>query len=102
MSSLVWLITGCSSGLGLSLARAALNAGHTVIATSRNPNKTPDAVVEIEKTGNGKWMKLDVMDQDLEQRVEECIQHFGRVDILVNNAGYVFAGFEMFLSADCT
>ena len=91
MSSLVWLITGCSSGLGLSLARAVLGAGHKVIATSRKPEKTPDAVAEIEKTDSGKWVQLDVTDPKLEQRLAECVQIFGRIDVLVNNAGFVLS-----------
>jgi hypothetical protein len=33
---LTWLMTGCSSGFGLSLTRFAQAGGHTVIATSRN------------------------------------------------------------------
>ena len=87
MAPPVWLITGCSSGLGLSLARAALEAGHKVIATSRNPDKSPEAVKEIEGSENGVWVKLDVTDADLEQRIEECVQKFGKIDVLVNNAG---------------
>ncbi|KAI9034799.1 uncharacterized protein KD926_005464 [Aspergillus affinis] len=57
--TLAWLITGCSSGFGLSLARAAQASGHRVIATSRNPPRTPDLVTEIESKG-GKWVQLDV------------------------------------------
>ncbi|KAL4788452.1 putative short-chain oxidoreductase [Aspergillus varians] len=54
-----WLITGCSSGFGLSLTRAAQAGGHKVIATSRNPSRTPDLVSEIESKG-GKSAQLDV------------------------------------------
>src|SRR5215472_6066742 len=34
--SQVWLITGASRGLGRAIANAALAAGHSVVATSRN------------------------------------------------------------------
>ena len=89
MSSLVWLITGASpGGLGHYLAKAALAAGHKVIATSRKPEKTPEAVAEIEKENNAVWVQLDVTDVNLEQRIEECVQKFGKIDVLVNNAGY--------------
>jgi NAD(P)-dependent dehydrogenase (short-subunit alcohol dehydrogenase family) len=85
--STVWLITGCSSGLGLELARAVLNAGHRVIATSRDPDKTPDLNREIESTDAGRWVQLDVTDPGLEQKVGECVKIFGPIDVLVNNAG---------------
>jgi NAD(P)-dependent dehydrogenase (short-subunit alcohol dehydrogenase family) len=49
--SKVWLITGCSSGLGRSLTLAALKSGHQVIATSRNPYKTLDLVAEVLSLG---------------------------------------------------
>ena len=94
MSSFTWLITGCSSGLGLSLARAALAAGHKVIATSRNPGKTPDAVAEIEATDNGAWMQLDVTDVELEKKLQDCREKFGKIDVLVNNAGLVYKIFH--------
>ena len=92
MSSPVWLITGCSSGLGLSLARAVLKAGHRVIATSRNPDKTPELKEETESTVRGRWVQLDVTDPKLEQKVDECIKIFGVIDVLVNNAGYAVGG----------
>ncbi|KAJ5749142.1 Short-chain oxidoreductase [Penicillium nucicola] len=77
---LTWLITGCSSGFGLSLTRAAQAGGHKVIATSRNPSRTPDLVTEIESKG-GKWL--------------EANGH--HIDVLVNNAGYcTFAPVETF------
>ncbi|KAI0538018.1 NAD(P)-binding protein [Xylaria digitata] len=58
---LTWLITGCSSGFGLSLVRIVQAGGHKVIATSRNASKTPDLVKEVESKG-GKWLQLDVND----------------------------------------
>jgi NADP-dependent 3-hydroxy acid dehydrogenase YdfG len=64
-----------------------LNAGHRVIATSRDPDKTPDLKREIESTDAGRWVQLDVTDPDLEQKVGECVKIFGPIDVLVNNAG---------------
>jgi len=40
----VWLITGAGRGLGLDIARAALAAGHAVIATGRDPAKFASAI----------------------------------------------------------
>jgi short-subunit dehydrogenase len=101
-SAPVWLITGCSSGLGLSLSQYALKKGHRVIATSRNPPKTPDLVSGFEKMG-GKWMQLDVTSSDLEDRVQAAELVYGRVDVLVNNAGYsVLGAVENISVKDCT
>ncbi|CAK7215694.1 hypothetical protein SBRCBS47491_002571 [Sporothrix bragantina] len=86
-----WLITGCSSGIGLALARHAIAKGHRVIATSRNPAKTPELVKEIEGTGNGsRWLTLDVDEPTAaatlvrQLEVDEGIA----IDVLVNNAGF--------------
>jgi NAD(P)-dependent dehydrogenase (short-subunit alcohol dehydrogenase family) len=57
--SKVYLVTGCSSGLGYNLAKAIVSAGHKLIATSRTPSKVPDIVAEIQKLG-GHWGELDV------------------------------------------
>lgn len=35
----VWFITGAGRGMGVDIARAALAAGHTVVATGRNTDK---------------------------------------------------------------
>ncbi|XXG95110.1 hypothetical protein Hte_001370 [Hypoxylon texense] len=86
-SQLTWLITGCSSGFGLALTRIALAAGHAVVATSRNPSRTPELVAEVESRG-GRWLKLDVDDQNSAGVVEELARSGVEVDVLVNNAGY--------------
>jgi NAD(P)-dependent dehydrogenase (short-subunit alcohol dehydrogenase family) len=33
----VWFVTGAGRGMGADIARAALAAGHQVVATGRNP-----------------------------------------------------------------
>ncbi|CZR61745.1 related to short chain oxidoreductase/dehydrogenase [Phialocephala subalpina] len=89
--SQVWLITGSSSGFGFSLARIALRAGHKVIATSRNPSKTPKLVSEIESLG-GKWLALNVCDPNIADVIEHAVAAYGQIDVLVNNAGYSLLG----------
>ncbi|KAI3333788.1 putative short-chain oxidoreductase [Ustulina deusta] len=84
---LTWLITGCSSGLGLSLVRIVQAGGHKVIATSRDPSRTPDLVREVEAKG-GKWVRLDVDDAGSGAIVEALEKAGERIDVLVNNAGY--------------
>ncbi|KAL7930245.1 hypothetical protein V8C35DRAFT_330591 [Trichoderma chlorosporum] len=84
---LTWLITGCSSGFGLSLARIVQANGHILIATSRKPSNTPDLVAEIESKG-GKWIQLDVNNLECDKVIIELESQGLTVDVLVNNAGY--------------
>ncbi|KAE9371633.1 putative short-chain oxidoreductase [Stipitochalara longipes BDJ] len=88
---LTWLITGCSSGFGLSLARLALVNGHTVIASSRNSSTTPDLVKEFESRG-GKWIQLDVSSPSSSQIISSLEANGTEIDVLVNNAGYCSFG----------
>ncbi|KAF9522893.1 hypothetical protein CPB83DRAFT_887299 [Crepidotus variabilis] len=84
---LTWLITGCSSGFGLSLTRIIQSAGQKVVATSRNPSRTPELVAEVESKG-GKWLKLDVDDPTSPQVIQELEKSGLGIDVLVNNAGF--------------
>jgi len=85
---LTFLITGCSSGLGLTLSRIVLAHGHHLIATSRKPSRTPDLVAEIEAAG-GKWLALDVDDPVASSSFTEDLEKKGtHIDVLVNNAGF--------------
>lgn len=83
---LTWLITGCSSGFGLALTREVQSHGHTVIATSRNPSRTPELVAEVEGKG-GKWLALDVTAPDCGKLVDDLERGGTHIDVLVNNAG---------------
>ena len=83
----VWLITGCSSGIGRELATVTLEQGHQVAVTAREESRVGDFV---ERFGaRALPLKLDVTDKaqcaDVVARTERA---FGRVDVLVNNAGY--------------
>ena len=44
----VWLITGAGRGMGLEIAKAALAAGHKVVATGRNAGKVTKAIGQHE------------------------------------------------------
>lgn len=87
----VWFITGAGRGMGTDIARAALAAGHTVVATGRNPENVARAVGENQDLLT---VKLDVTDPaDAAAAVQAAVDRFGRIDVLVNNAGNFYAGF---------
>jgi NAD(P)-dependent dehydrogenase (short-subunit alcohol dehydrogenase family) len=85
--SQVWLITGSSRGLGRSLATAALDAGHQVVATSRDPEDLRDLV---DRYGDHvRAIALDVTDPAAaDTAVKRTVAEFGRLDVVANNAGY--------------
>ena len=53
--SKVWVITGAGRGMGLSITKAALAAGHKVVATGRNPEKVALAVGESRTFWSRSW-----------------------------------------------
>lgn len=84
----VVLISGCSSGIGLSLAREFASRGCRVFATARRPDRI--AELQHEKM---QVAALDVTDQtSIEACVAEVMARAGRIDVLVNNAGYALMG----------
>ena len=94
----VWLITGAGRGLGTDIAKAALAAGHAVVATGRDPEKVTAAVGNHD---NLLAVKLDVTrTEDAQAAVEAAVGRFGRIDVLVNNAGNFYAGFFEELSPE--
>ena len=89
--SRVWLITGCSSGIGRALATAVLERGGRVIATARKPGTLDDFVVSHPHTC--RTLPLDVTDSSqVKSAIAEGAKAFGRLDVVVNNAGRGIAG----------
>jgi NAD(P)-dependent dehydrogenase (short-subunit alcohol dehydrogenase family) len=87
----VWMITGAGRGMGVDIAKAALAAGHKVIATGRNTDKVAKALGEAEDL---MVVKLDVTKSaDAESAVKAAVDRFGSIDVLVNNAASFFAGY---------
>jgi NAD(P)-dependent dehydrogenase (short-subunit alcohol dehydrogenase family) len=87
----VWLVTGAGRGMGVDIAKAALAAGHAVVATGRNPDTVTTALGQDDDL---LAVKLDVTDPaDAEAAVQAAVERFGRIDVLVNNAGNFYAGF---------
>src|ERR1700693_2922348 len=84
--SKVWLITGSSRGLGRAFAQAALDAGHRVVATARNPLQLSDLV-----SNYGDRVRALVLDVTSEAQarhaIDTAIETIGALDVFVSNAG---------------
>jgi NAD(P)-dependent dehydrogenase (short-subunit alcohol dehydrogenase family) len=86
-----WLITGAGRGMGVDFARAALAAGHNVVAAGRDPDAVAAALGESDDL---LVVKLDVTDgQDAQAAVTAAVERFGGIDVLVNNAANHYAGY---------
>jgi NAD(P)-dependent dehydrogenase (short-subunit alcohol dehydrogenase family) len=87
----VWFITGATRGMGPEFAKAALAAGHRVVATGRKPEGVTKALGTSDRL---LAVALDVTREDqVQSAVKAAINRFGRIDVLVNNAGNFYAGF---------
>lgn len=85
----VALITGASSGMGLSTAWAFAKAGASVVMADMNP-ETLDA--ETRKLSEAGHTVLGVVcdvsdDSQVQAMVERAVSTFGRIDAAFNNAG---------------
>jgi len=82
-----WLITGCSTGLGRSLAEAVLARGDSAAVTARDASTVEDLAAA--HPGSALALPLDVTDPaQVAEAVRATEERFGGVDVLVNNAGY--------------
>jgi len=80
----VWLITGCSTGFGLELAKQAIEHGYRTVVTARDRSKLQG----FGATDQVLVLKLDVTQPDaVDAAIKATVDRFGRIDVLVNNAG---------------
>jgi NAD(P)-dependent dehydrogenase (short-subunit alcohol dehydrogenase family) len=83
----VWLITGCSTGIGREIAIAALKKNYRVVLTARNPATV--AGLQEEYADRAIAVALDVTKPDqVAAAVEAGNTAFGQIDVLCNNAAY--------------
>jgi NADP-dependent 3-hydroxy acid dehydrogenase YdfG len=89
MSPLVWLITGCSAGIGEQFVHGIVARGDKVIATARNL----DSIKHLENSSVAIF-QLDVTDNEsnIRDKIKVVATKYGKIDILVNNAGYIQIG----------
>lgn len=82
----VWLVTGASKGLGLSLVKKLLSEGYKVAATSRTVKSLKK---EVGTTANFLPLEVNIADEtSVSNAIDQTIEAFGRIDVVVNNAGY--------------
>jgi len=89
MKGKVALITGSTSGIGLSIARAFANAGSKLLVHGLEPNGAEIALnlaqeYQVETFHSSADLRNPT---EIEGMVSEAISKFGTIDILVNNAG---------------
>ena len=86
----VAIVTGCSTGLGVQMAKALANQGCNIVCVARRQNLIDEVAASIEKeygvTSCGIACEITDTDQ-VNNLIDQVLQRFGRIDILVNNVG---------------
>jgi len=89
LSGKVAIVTGGDGGIGLGMARGLARAGASIVVAARNPEKSADAVAELQVLGaQAIAIETDVSrESSITALMEQTVAYFGRLDVLVNNAG---------------
>ena len=93
----VALVTGASSGLGVTFASSLAEAGADVVLAARRADRLEAVAEGIRATGRRALpVSCDVTDpEQVEEAVAQAVAELGRIDVLVANAGAVPEGFAM-------
>ncbi|MDD5929817.1 MAG: SDR family oxidoreductase [Spirochaetales bacterium] len=86
----VAVVTGCSTGLGVQMAKALANQGAKIVAVARRKELIEAVAKEIADTYKVETLAIqcDITDTNrVNSAVDEIMAKFGRIDILINNAG---------------
>jgi len=84
-NSKVWIVTGASRGIGMAVARRALEAGDRVAILARG---AAAAASTLDAGQRCLACPADVTDRgEVDRAVQQVMDAWGRIDVLVNNAG---------------
>jgi NAD(P)-dependent dehydrogenase (short-subunit alcohol dehydrogenase family) len=88
MDRKVWLVTGTSTGIGLSTVKQLLKQGYHVAATTRSQSRLLENLGSCDQT-HLLVLEVDLMnDEEIKDAVDKTISHFGQLDVVMNNAGF--------------
>ncbi|MBQ3986746.1 MAG: SDR family NAD(P)-dependent oxidoreductase, partial [Oscillospiraceae bacterium] len=86
----VAIVTGCSTGLGVQMAKALANQGANIVVVARRKNLIEAVAADIAAEFGVKTLPVvcDITDTEaVEAMTDAALAEFGRIDILINNAG---------------
>ena len=90
LSGRVAVVTGCSTGLGVQMAKALANQGCSIVAVARRQNLIDEVATQIKEEYGVETLavRCDITDTDMvNAMVDTVLEKFGRIDVLINNAG---------------
>ena len=84
------VITGCSTGLGVQMAKALASHGCAIVALARRKQLVDEVAAQIAKEFGVEayGLRCDITDtEEVDAAIKEVLERSGRIDILINNAG---------------
>ena len=86
----VALVTGCSTGLGVQMARALAGQGCNIVAVARRQEMLDKVCADLKADFgvDALALRCDITNTDMvNETVDKALAHFGKIDIVINNAG---------------